>query len=62
MKQQSASAEEAAAIAAAVERFVAETTPAAPARGDQSTPWQRAALLEGVGAKRTIEDLEGEFK
>jgi hypothetical protein len=59
MKQQSVSADEAAAIAAAVERFVAETTPAAPATGDRSTPWQRAALLEGVGAKRTIQDLEG---
>lgn len=60
--KQSASADEAAAIAAAVERFVAETTPAAPAPGGDSSPWQRAALLEGVGAKRTIEDLEGEFR
>ena len=59
MKQRSASADEAAAIAAAVERFVAETSAAAPAVGNDISPWQRAALLEGVSAKRTIEDLEG---
>jgi hypothetical protein len=54
-------ADEAAAIAAALQRFVAET--AAPAGGEQAprvSPWQRAALLEGVGKKVTIEDLEGE--
>ena len=56
--KQSASAEEAAAIAAAVERFVAETAPEAPAV-DAVAPWTRAALLEGVGAKLTIHDLEG---
>ena len=49
---------EAAAIAAAVERFVAETTAQAePA--EAVAPWTRAALLEGVGAKLTIKDLEG---
>jgi hypothetical protein len=46
----SASADEAAAIAAAIERFVAETAVG---------PWQRAALAEGVGAKGTVQDLEG---
>jgi len=56
--RQSASADEAAAIAAAVERFLAETAPAA-SNADDVSPWQRAALLEGVSAKRTIEDLEG---
>jgi hypothetical protein len=56
--RQSASADETAAIAAAVERFLAETAPATPDADDVS-PWQRAALLEGVSAKRTIEDLEG---
>jgi hypothetical protein len=54
----SASPAEAAAIAAAVERFIAETTPEAPA-AETMNPWTRAALLEGVGAKRTIQDLEG---
>lgn len=41
---------EAAAIVAAVERFVAETTPVPDPTTDAS-PWRRAALAEGVGAK-----------
>ena len=49
---------EAAAIAAAVERFVVETNPQAEA-AEAVAPWTRAALLEGVGAKLTIKDLEG---
>lgn len=54
-------ADEAAAIAAAVQRFLAETTPPADGEARQRTsPWQRAALLEGVGKRVTIEDLEGE--
>jgi len=54
----SATAEEAAAIAAAIERFDADTG-AVPGAGEQKVdPWQRAALIEGVGAKATIEDLE----
>lgn len=44
-----ASEDEAAAIAAALERFLAETAP--PAGGEQASPWQRAALLEGVSAR-----------
>jgi hypothetical protein len=59
MKQPNACPDEAAAIAAAIERFVAETSPAARPGGDDVSPWQRAALLEGVSAKRTIQDLEG---
>lgn len=59
MEQASASVEEAVAIAAAVERFVAETTPAASAAEDRIGPWQRAALVEGVSAKRSVKDLEG---
>lgn len=44
--------EEAAAAVAAIERFVAETAPAtAPASA--VNPWQRAALFEGVMAKRS---------
>lgn len=57
--RRSASADEAAAIVAAVERFLAETAPAGSDAEDDVSPWQRAALLEGVSAKRTIEDLEG---
>jgi len=41
-----ASAAEAAAIAAALERFLAENAPS-PAQSEVSR-WQRAALLEGV--------------
>lgn len=53
------SEDEAAAIAAAIERFRAETAPAAAAERDTVSPWQRAALLEGVGAKVPAEDSEG---
>jgi hypothetical protein len=57
--KRSASADEAAAIVAAVERFLAETTPEATA-AETVDPWTRAALLEGVGAQSvTIKDLEG---
>ncbi len=54
----SADADETAAIAAAIARFEAETAPAAVAGGEATSPWQRAALLEGVGAKAGIQDLE----
>jgi hypothetical protein len=57
--ERSPSPAEAAAIAAAVERFAAETAPRAEAAGKPVSPWTRAALLEGVSAKRTIKDLEG---
>jgi hypothetical protein len=45
-----ASDEEAAAIAVALERFLAETAPT-PA-GPQVSPWQRVALDEGVSARQ----------
>jgi hypothetical protein len=51
--------DEAAAIAAAVERFVTETAPVPGAQEEAVSPWQRAALLEGVSAKGTVEDPEG---
>lgn len=44
---------EAAAIAAAIERFLAETAPAPGAASERMSPWQRAAILEGVGARQT---------
>jgi hypothetical protein len=53
------SEDEAAAIAAAIERFRAETAPAPVVEEDAIGPWQRAALLEGVSAKGTVEDSEG---
>lgn len=55
----SPSEDEAAAIAAAVERFVVETAPAPGGQEEAVSPWQRAALLEGVSAKGTVEDPEG---
>jgi hypothetical protein len=52
-----ATGDEAAAIAAAIARFESEfaTAPAADPK-DAIGPWQRAALLEGVGAKQDIQD------
>jgi hypothetical protein len=43
----SATAEEAAAIAAALESFLHETAPP-PAPAEHPNPWTRAAMLEGV--------------
>ena len=50
-----ASADEATAIAAAIARFEAETAPAVAAEGEAVSPWQRAALSEGVGAKGIVQ-------
>lgn len=51
--------DEAAAIAAAIGRFQAETAPA-EAVEEVIGPWQRAALAEGVGAKGVVQrHLEG---
>jgi hypothetical protein len=59
----SPSVDEATAIAAAVERFLAETAPAAAVEVEAVGPWQRAALAEGVGAKGTVQEhLEGGVK
>lgn len=44
-----ASPHEAAAVVAALERFMRETTPVLVAEEPRMNPWQRAALLEGVG-------------
>jgi hypothetical protein len=43
-----ASPEEAAAVVAALERFMRETAPAPAAAGAPRIPWQRAALLEAT--------------
>ena len=56
----SASADEAAAISAAIARFELETAPVESAVGEVVSPWQRAALVEGVGAKSVVQKhLEG---
>jgi hypothetical protein len=54
--------DEAAAIAAAIERFRAETASAPGGEEEAIGPWQRAALLEGIGAKGTVDDSEGGAK
>lgn len=56
---QSPNEDEAATIAAAIERFRADTAAAPSTEGEAIGPWQRAALIEGVSAKGTVEDLEG---
>lgn len=43
-----ASPEEAAAVVAALERFLRETAPVRDAGPRPRNPWQRAALLEGT--------------
>lgn len=48
VRQSSASPEEAAAIAAAIEQFLRDTAPGPDADAPASA-WQRAGLLEGVG-------------
>jgi hypothetical protein len=55
--EKTATGAEAAAIAAAIARFESEFA-AGPAEAptDAVGPWQRAALLEGVGAKQDIQD------
>lgn len=52
-----ATPEEAAVIAAALERFLAETAPA-PLPAETASPWQRAALIEGVSARRVVFPVE----
>jgi hypothetical protein len=45
----SASPEEAAAVVAAIERFMRDTAPAPAPPRPQTNAWQRAALLEATG-------------
>jgi hypothetical protein len=47
-----ASAIEAAAIAAAIEQFLIDTAPAPSAEGPSQSPWLRAALEEGISARQ----------
>ena len=59
MARKSAQGDEAAALAAAVAQFEAEFAGAGAAEAPATPAWQRAALLEGVSAKETIEHLRG---
>jgi hypothetical protein len=49
VQQSSASPEEAAAIAAAIEQFLRDTAPPPAVEESAVNPWLRAALFEGVG-------------
>jgi hypothetical protein len=51
---QTASPQEAAAIAAAIQRFTADTAVAPPAEPAGMDPWLKAALEEGVSAKEVF--------
>jgi hypothetical protein len=42
---------EAAAVSAAIERFLADTALAPPATDESMDPWLRTALVEGVSAR-----------
>jgi hypothetical protein len=55
-----ASPEEAAAVTAAIERFLAETAPPSEPERPAIGPWQRAALYEGVRAKQAMMEPWGE--
>lgn len=59
MARKTAQGDEAAAVAAAIAQFEAEFAGAAAPASPQTPAWQRAALLEGVSAKETIEHLRG---
>ena len=48
LRGSSASSEEAAAVIAAIERFIRDTTPPVASEPEGPGPWVRAALLEGV--------------
>jgi hypothetical protein len=52
----SASAEEAAAIVAALERFMRATAPTPAQSAEGPEPWSRAAILEGVSRHPGADD------
>jgi hypothetical protein len=49
VRQANASPEEAAAIAAAIEQFLRDTTPPPGPAEPSMSPWQRTGLFEGTG-------------
>ncbi len=59
MAPKTATGDEAAAIAAALARFEAEVGAVAAETAVTVSPWRRAALLEGVGAKEAIQESKG---
>lgn len=59
MARKTANGDEAAAIAAAVAQFEAELAGAPAEPPAAVSAWQRAALLEGVGAKEAVQESKG---
>jgi hypothetical protein len=57
--RKTAQGDEAAAVAAAIAQFEAEFAGVPTEEKPQTPAWQRAALIEGVSAKETIEVLRG---
>jgi len=57
--RKTASGDEAAAVAAAIARFETEVGGAVGEAPPGVNQWQRAALIEGVSAKQTVQDSEG---
>jgi hypothetical protein len=49
--------DEAIAVTAAIARFVADTA-SDVAKSEAVSPWRRAALIEGVGAKALAQDRD----
>jgi len=59
MGRKTAGGDEAAAVAAAIARFEAELGGTVAEAASAASAWQRAALLEGVSGKETIQDSGG---
>lgn len=59
MARKTASGDEAAAVAAAIARFEAEIRAGLAEPPSQANAWQRAALVEGVSAKESVQEGEG---
>lgn len=59
MARKTATGDEAAAVAAAIARFETEVGGASGESPSDVNQWQRAALIEGVSAKETVQDSEG---
>ena len=59
MAIKTAQGDEAAAVAAAIARFEAEVGAAPAEAAPAISRWQQAALIEGVSAKQSVQDLEG---
>ncbi|MDX6604766.1 MAG: hypothetical protein QOF23_1275 [Solirubrobacterales bacterium] len=59
MARKTATGDEAAAVAAAIARFEVEAGAVVVGQSAAGNPWQQAALVEGVGAKQTIQDPQG---